>query len=83
MPVPKKRHSNIRQGKRRFSNYRLVAKNPGRCSSCGAPTLPHHICPSCGSYRGRPVIVKKEKDKKGKEKGKNKEKSKGKKEEKK
>jgi len=66
MPVPKKRHSNIRQGKRRFSNYRLSALNLSRCPSCGAPTQPHNACPSCGSYENRPVIKIKEKKKKGK-----------------
>jgi len=65
MPVPKKRHSNIRQGKRRASNYRLAAVNLSRCPACGAPALPHQVCPSCGSYRGRSVI-KIEVEKKGK-----------------
>lgn len=61
MPVPKKRHSNIRQGKRRFSNYRLAALNLSKCPQCGAPTLPHQACPSCGSYKGKQVIKLKEK----------------------
>jgi len=62
MPMPKKRHSNSRQGKRRFSNYRLSGVSVSRCSQCGAPALPHHACPSCGTYKGRQV--KKIKDKK-------------------
>lgn len=66
MPVPKKRHSNIRQGKRRFSNYRLNPINLSKCPQCGAPTLPHHACPTCGNYEGRSVIKIKEKKKKGK-----------------
>ena len=65
MPMPKKRHSNVRQGKRRFSNYRLSATIPGRCPDCGAPVLPHHACPSCGKYKGRPIIKIKT-EKKGK-----------------
>lgn len=65
MPVPKKRHSNIRQGKRRFANYRLTAVNLSRCPQCGAPTLPHHACPTCGTYQGRTIIKIKTK-KKGK-----------------
>ncbi|MFA4844898.1 MAG: 50S ribosomal protein L32, partial [Candidatus Margulisiibacteriota bacterium] len=36
MPVPKKRHSNIRQGKRRFSNYRLKPFSLSKCPQCGA-----------------------------------------------
>ncbi|HVN66817.1 MAG TPA: 50S ribosomal protein L32 [Candidatus Sulfotelmatobacter sp.] len=61
MPVPKKRHSNIRQGKRRFSNYRLKAVALGKCPQCGAAVLPHHACPACGTYQGRQVIKLKEK----------------------
>jgi len=68
MPMPKKRHSNVRQGKRRFSNYKLAAKSVSKCSSCGAPILPHHACPSCGNYKGRSVVkIKTKKEKKGKE----------------
>ncbi|MFH1683535.1 MAG: 50S ribosomal protein L32 [Candidatus Margulisiibacteriota bacterium] len=68
MPVPKKRHSNVRQGKRRFSNYRLSAKTLSRCPACGAPALPHHACPACGSYKGRQAIKIKQKKKPKKEK---------------
>ncbi|OGB87710.1 50S ribosomal protein L32 [candidate division WOR-1 bacterium RIFCSPLOWO2_02_FULL_46_20] len=68
MPQPKKRHSNVRQGKRRASNYRLKEKNLSKCPSCGTANLPHHACLSCGTYKGRTVI--KIKDKKAKkEKG--------------
>lgn len=66
MPVPKKRHSNIRQGKRRFSNYRLKATNISKCPQCGAPALPHLVCLNCGTYKGKQVI--KLKEKKGKKK---------------
>jgi large subunit ribosomal protein L32 len=71
MPVPKKRHSNIRQGKRRFSNYRLKATNISKCPQCGAPSLPHLACSNCGTYKGKQVIKLKEKkgEKKGKKKG--------------
>ena len=24
---------------------------------CGAPKLPHHVCPNCGHYKDREVIV--------------------------
>ena len=66
MPVPKKRHSNIRQGKRRFSNYRLKAGSLSRCPQCGAPFMPHRVFETCGSYQGKQVIKIKEKKKKGK-----------------
>ncbi|MEE8637839.1 MAG: 50S ribosomal protein L32 [Candidatus Margulisiibacteriota bacterium] len=66
MPMPKKRHSNVRQGKRRFSNYRLSPVNLSRCPECGAPILSHHACPACGKYKGQPIIKMKEKKGKGK-----------------
>jgi large subunit ribosomal protein L32 len=61
MPVPKKRHSNVRQGKRRASNFTISAKEFSRCPACGAPLLSHHACPACGMYKGRPVIKIKQK----------------------
>ena len=74
MPVPKRRHSRSRQGKRRASNFRLERPNFSNCSECGAPVMPHHACTACGNYRGKKVLqikVKKskndKKDKKEKE----------------
>ncbi|MBN2058176.1 MAG: 50S ribosomal protein L32 [Candidatus Saganbacteria bacterium] len=66
MPMPKKRHSNVRQGKRRASNYTLSAASTSRCSACGSPILPHHACPTCGNYKGRQAIKIKAEKKKGK-----------------
>ena len=72
MPVPKKRHSKSRQGKRR-ANWKLTSANLSKCPGCGSPILPHHACPACGTYQGRSVIIKKEKEeKKAREKGKGK-----------
>jgi large subunit ribosomal protein L32 len=33
-------------------------KNPPKstCSNCGAPKLPHRVCPACGQYAGREVV---------------------------
>lgn len=27
------------------------------CVECGAPKMPHRVCPSCGMYKGRQVIT--------------------------
>ncbi|HEX6507334.1 MAG TPA: 50S ribosomal protein L32, partial [Chloroflexota bacterium] len=29
------------------------------CSHCRRPHLSHHVCPNCGYYAGREVIVEK------------------------
>lgn len=52
MPVPRRRHSRQRQAKRR-THDKLHAKNAGKCSNCGAPAMPHQVCPTCGQYKGR------------------------------
>ncbi|MCX5750796.1 MAG: 50S ribosomal protein L32 [Candidatus Saganbacteria bacterium] len=62
MPVPKKRHSRSRQGKRRNANWKLELPTLVKCVNCGAPVPPHHACTECGFYRGRAVIaIKKDK----------------------
>ena len=55
MVQPKKKHSSSRQWKRR-ANWKLKAKTMSKCAQCGAPSLPHHACPACGSYRGREIV---------------------------
>jgi large subunit ribosomal protein L32 len=55
MPLPKRRHSRAR-GRKRRTNWKLEAPNVVACPSCGQATLPHHVCPSCGYYKGRQVI---------------------------
>ncbi len=61
MGLPKRRFSRSRRDKRRLQLH-LSAPALTRCPQCGAPVLTHQICPSCGSYRGRQVIPKKEKE---------------------
>ena len=55
MPLPKRRHSISRRNKRR-SHYKLTTPNLARCPKCQEPRLPHHVCPSCGFYKGRLVV---------------------------
>ena len=59
MPNPRQRHSNRRRKNRR-SHDALTAPTVIACPDCGEPTLPHHVCPSCGSYKSRQVIAIKE-----------------------
>jgi large subunit ribosomal protein L32 len=54
--LPKQRVSRHRQGNRRRF---IFLKEPAlvECRNCREMKRPHHVCPSCGYYRGRQVIV--------------------------
>ncbi|MCP4633640.1 MAG: 50S ribosomal protein L32 [candidate division Zixibacteria bacterium] len=56
MPLPKRRHSHSRGAKRR-TNWKLSAPNLSVCPQCSQKKLPHHICPHCGYYDGKQVIM--------------------------
>jgi large subunit ribosomal protein L32 len=55
MAVPKRKKSKSRRDKRR-THQKTSAPNLTSCPQCGDSRLPHHACPSCGTYRGRTVI---------------------------
>lgn len=55
MALPKRRHSHSRTRKRR-SHDALTTPKVGACSECGEPKMPHRLCGSCGTYKGREVI---------------------------
>ena len=55
MALPKRKYVKSRQGKRR-SHLALIIPNLVDCPQCHAPKLPHHVCPTCGTYGGREVI---------------------------
>ncbi len=63
MPNPKRKHTRSRRDSRRASNWKLELGQQSRCEHCGAARLPHRVCPSCGFYSGKLVLVKKEKKK--------------------
>jgi large subunit ribosomal protein L32 len=54
MAVPKRKTSKMKSRKRR-THYKATAPTVTRCSQCDEPKMPHHACPSCGTYRGRQV----------------------------
>lgn len=62
-PLPKRKLSRRRQGKRRAA-IKLVLENNYACPNCGAAKLNHRVCPNCGQYKGRQVVVKKARKKK-------------------
>jgi len=55
MPLQKRRHSNQRTRLRR-THYKIHMPTVSECPRCHNPRQPHHVCPSCGFYNGRPVI---------------------------
>lgn len=53
--LPKQRISKARQGRRR-SQDQLSPVSLTNCPRCGERKQTHHVCPSCGTYNGTPVI---------------------------
>ncbi|MBO5633707.1 MAG: 50S ribosomal protein L32 [Aeriscardovia sp.] len=52
MALPKYKTSRANTHMRR-SAWKAAAAKTVICPNCGAETLPHMACPSCGSWRGR------------------------------
>ncbi|MFC1963926.1 50S ribosomal protein L32 [Chloroflexota bacterium] len=63
MALPKRKTSKARRDKRR-SHDNLNPPGLDYCPQCHSPKLPHHACPTCGTYAGRQVIEVKETKKK-------------------
>jgi len=56
MAVPKQRQSHARTSKRR-AQHKIAPPGLMSCPKCHSPKLPHRVCPECGSYSGREVVV--------------------------
>ena len=57
MAVQQNKKSHARKCNRR-SHDRVATPSVIYCESCGKPTLPHSVCPSCGTYRKHTVAPK-------------------------
>lgn len=55
MAVPKKKISKSRRNMRR-SHDALKGATYSECPECGELKRPHHVCQSCGQYKGREVV---------------------------
>ena len=55
MAVPKNRLSQTRQKMRR-ANWKLTAPGFVECQQCHEAVMPHHVCPTFGYYKGKPVV---------------------------
>ena len=60
MALPKRKHSKSRRDKSR-THWKLSVPSLTKCPQCAQPVLPHHACTHCGYYRGRQVILVREK----------------------
>ncbi|MGA2669112.1 MAG: 50S ribosomal protein L32 [Ignavibacteria bacterium] len=58
MPNPKRRHSKSR-GRKRRTHYKASAPALMTCPNCGEVKLMHRVCPSCGFYDSRSIIIPK------------------------
>ena len=60
MAHPKHKLSKQRRDKRRTHDFAPVAPVPtlATCPNCGATVIYHRVCPECGYYRGRQIVVK-------------------------
>jgi large subunit ribosomal protein L32 len=56
MAQPKRRTSKSKKRKRR-THHSLTSPNLIQCSNCGVFIMPHRICPECGYYKGREIVV--------------------------
>lgn len=56
MALPKRRHSKTRSRKKR-AHWKLFLPNIVICPHCGAPKLSHRVCPNCGFYGDKEVMV--------------------------
>ncbi|PID34978.1 MAG: 50S ribosomal protein L32 [candidate division SR1 bacterium] len=66
---PKKKISKSQRNKRHSTWEGLMLKKltkkyaPVKCGNCGANTLPHRVCKTCGYYKGKQVVTIKSKSK--------------------
>jgi large subunit ribosomal protein L32 len=56
MAVPKKRTSSRRKRMRRSHDHLTHTAASMTCPACGELKLMHHVCPSCGTYRGQQIL---------------------------
>ncbi len=55
-PLPKIKISKGRRNRRR-AHHAIGTPKVVSCSQCNQKTLPHRVCPNCGSYMGRMQIL--------------------------
>lgn len=54
MAVPFTKTSKSRRDKRR-THFKLEVPGMVKCDNCGELKLAHHVCKTCGTYKGREI----------------------------
>jgi len=54
-PLPKRKHSRSRRNRRRAHDA-LTLNHLVICENCGEYHVVHHVCPKCGTYRGKTIL---------------------------
>ncbi|MDR1784909.1 MAG: 50S ribosomal protein L32 [Spirochaetaceae bacterium] len=57
MAVPRAKTSKARTRRRQGINMALKAPLLVECGNCGNLTVQHQVCPKCGFYHGKQVIL--------------------------
>ncbi len=67
MPNPKHKHTRSRRDSRRSQNWKLERPSLSPCPNpeCKKVRPSHTVCPHCGFYKGKPVILPKAEKSKG------------------
>ncbi len=60
MATPKYKTSKAKAASRKAANMKLSQPNLSECQTCGNLIPSHRVCPKCGYYAGKPVVVKDE-----------------------
>ena len=55
MPTPKKRTTRSKRDMRRSHDF-LEVVNTIKCANCSSLVKPHHVCASCGYYKGKEIV---------------------------
>jgi large subunit ribosomal protein L32 len=57
LAVPKKKTSRAKRGSRRSHDALKVTQATEECPNCHEIKLMHRVCPHCGYYRGKKILV--------------------------
>lgn len=57
MASPQNRVSKMRKRQRVASFEKAIIAAVQPCPVCGGMKQAHHVCPSCGTYKGRKVLA--------------------------